>query len=287
MAFLFYFERMSHICFNGEIVSDQTPVLLASNRSYRYGDGLFETMKIVQGQIVLSNFHFERLFSSLQILKISLPGLITAERLEREIIELCEKNSCTARARARLSISGGNGSLYDSANNFTYLIECWPLDNSISALNENGLIIDVFPDVRKSIDKFSNIKSASFLPYVMAAKWAKENKLNDAFVLNSNERICDATIANVFWIKDGVVFTPPLSEGCVNGVMRRFLLAKLPAIQYKVWEEKFNVSDAEEADEVFLTNAISGIRRVKQFRNKIYDSQLTEKIYNEFIRDLV
>jgi branched-chain amino acid aminotransferase len=277
---------MSHICFNGKIVADQTPVLLASNRGYRYGEGLFETMKVVQGKIILADFHFERLISSLQILKIPIPQLITADRLEREIIELCEKNHCIARARVRLSVSGGNGSLYESDNNFSYLIECWPLDDAACILNENGLIIDLFPDARKSIDKFSNIKSSSYLLYVMAAKWVKENKLNDALILNANETICDATIANVFWIKDGVVFTPPLSEGCVNGVMRRYLLQELKAGQYKVYEGKLNIADLEKADEIFLTNAISGIRWVKQFRNKIYDKQMIEKIYNEFIRAL-
>jgi branched-chain amino acid aminotransferase len=286
MAFLFYFEQMGHICLNGKIVPDQAPVLPASNRGYRYGAGLFETMKVIQGKIGLANFHFERLICSLQILKISLPKQITIERLEKEIKELCEENSCSARARVRFSVSGGNGGLYDSDNEFTYLIECWPLDDAFSTLNEPGLIIDVFPDARKSIDKFSNLKSASCLPYVMAALWAKENKLNDALILNAGEKICDATIANIFWVKDGVVFTPPLSEGCINGVMRRYLLMNLQTIQYKVHEEKLKVFDLEEADEVFLTNAISGIRWVKQFRKKIYGSQLTEKIYTELIRDV-
>ena len=90
--------------------------------------------------------------------------------------------------------------------------------------NENGLIIDIFPDARKSVDIFSNLKSANYLPYVMAAIWAKENKLNDALILNQHDRICDSTIANVFWVKDNKIFTPPLNEGCVAGVMRRKIL---------------------------------------------------------------
>jgi branched-chain amino acid aminotransferase len=286
MAFLFYFEQMSHICFNGKIVANPTPVLLASNRSYRYGDGLFETMKVLQGKIVLANFHFERLISSLQILKIPLPKQITTERLEKEIKELCKKNGCSARARVRLSVSGGNGGLYDSDNSFLYLIECWPLENSMSAMNGNGLVIDVFPDARKNIDKFSNVKSSSHLPYVMAAKWAKENKLNDALILNAGERICDTTIANIFWVKGEMIFTPPLSEGCIAGVMRRYLLENISGSGFEVKEQKLETKDLEEADEVFLTNAIRGICWVKQFGNKTYGRQLTGKIYNELIRDV-
>ena len=149
-----------------------------------------------------------------------------------------------------------------------------------NGFNENGLIIDIFPDARKSIDVFSNLKSSNFLPYVMAAIWVKENKLNDALILNQHDRICDSTIANVFWVKDNNIFTPPLSEGCVAGVMRKKIL-EMAALNpdYLVEETVLSQEILLQADEVFLTNAIAGIRWIKEFRNKIYKNTISGKIF--------
>jgi len=209
---------------------------MASNRGYRYGDGLFETMKVMNGRILLAGYHFERLFASLFLLKYEIPGLITKEKLEQDILHLCKKNGCEKLARVRLSVFRGNGGLYDDDKMLQYLVECWPLHDSANRLNENGLVIDVYPDAPKNCDKFSNLKSANFLPYIMAAHYAKENKLNDCLVLNTAGSIADSTIANVFIIKNNVVITPGLESGCINGVMRRHLLARMTELGDEVRE---------------------------------------------------
>jgi branched-chain amino acid aminotransferase len=142
------------------------------------------------------------------------------------------------------------------------------------------LIIDIFPDARKSIDVFSNLKSANYLPYVMAAIWAKENKLNDALILNQHDRICDSTIANVFWVNDNKVFTPPLNEGCVAGVMRKKILElAMHKSDHLMQEHILTKEILLQADEVFLTNAIAGIRWVKEFRSKVYKNTISSKIF--------
>lgn len=274
----------SFINYNGKLFNAGEPVLTASNRSYRYGDGVFETMKYAEGKIVLADLHFERLTGALKVLNIPVPKLITPGFLENEMHALCLKNGCNKKARIRLSVSRGNGGLYDGDNKFQYLIECWPLNPGIEKLNENGLVIDIFPDGRKAIDKFSNLKSASYLPYTMAALWASENQLNDCLLLNTSGRICDATIANVFWIKNEIIYTPPLSEGCVAGVMRRYLIEKLPAMGYNIQEQELEIANMEQADEVFLSNAISGIRWVRQYGSKTYKNQVTIKIFNELFQ---
>ena len=281
MAFLFYFHSMNSICLNGKIVPGDEPVLMVDNRSFRYGDGLFETMKVVNKKIALESYHFERLFSSMALMGFKLPALITAEGLQKQVFLVCERNKCESLARVRLSVFRGNGGIFESLDDFQYSIECWPLSESINQLNENGLVVDIFPDARKSCDKFSNLKSANYLPYTMAARYAKENKLNECLVLNVHERIADATIANIFLIKDGKLITPPLSEGCVDGIMRRYLIGKI-----KVEEKEISENDLKETDEIFLTNAISGIRWVKSFRNKSYSNPQTKKIYQEFIQTI-
>jgi branched-chain amino acid aminotransferase len=208
------------------------------------------------------------------------PSLFTIKNIEAEIKSLCSMNKCEKLARVRLSVSRGNGGLYDCDNKFSYLIECWPLESR--GFNENGLIIDIFPDARKSIDAFSNLKSANYLPYVMAAVWAKENKLNDALVLNSNERICDATIANVFWVKHDKIFTPPLTEGCIDGVMRRRILDADKTIK----QELLTTQKLLDADEVFLTNATTGIRWVGQFRDKKYSNNISTKLFTDIVQTI-
>ena len=265
------------------MVPGNEPHLLVANRGYRYGDGLFETMKVVKGIILSEYYHFERLFDGLTFLKFTVPKLFTREKLAEDILHLCKKNECENLARVRLSVFRGNGGLYDEDITPGYIIECRPLNVSVNKLNENGLVIDIFPDAQKSCDKFSNLKSANFLPYSMAAQYARENKLNDSLILNTSRRIADSTVANVFIEKDGIIITPALKEGCVNGVMRRSLVEKLRAMSYELREAELTINDLQTADEVFLTNAINGIRWVRQFRDKIYTNEKTVDIYNRFI----
>ncbi len=283
---------MNHISVNGKFQPADQPALLVSNRGYRYGDGLFETMKLIDGRIQLEKFHFERLFYGLSLLKFEIPKHFTPEKLREETAELCKKNNCEALARVRLSVYRGNGGLYDEGKGLEYIIESWPLDPSFNELNEKGLVIGIYPDARKSCDEFSNLKSANGLPYSMAALYAKEKKWNDCLLMNSKGTIADSTIANIFIIKDGVIITPPLEDGCVNGVMRRHLIAQirdaglsteaLAKAGYAIREESITQDDLENADEIFLTNAIRGIRWVKQFGNKIYSNKITLEIFKRF-----
>ncbi|MDP9229614.1 MAG: aminotransferase class IV [Bacteroidota bacterium] len=274
---------MNFLVHNEKYFTSKEPVLMADNRSYRYGDGLFETIKVINGNIILQEYHFERLFSGLRLLKFEIPKLFTAGKIRDTILALCKKNNCEKLARVRLSVFRGHGGLYDGEGQLQYLIECWPLDETVNRLNEKGLVIDIFPDARKSCDVFSNLKSTSYLLYVMAAIHAKENKLNDCFVMNMHERICDTTIANIFRIKDSQIFTSPLSEGCVAGVLRRYLIERIPGTGYEMREENLTVKDLENADEVFLTNTIKGIRWVKQFRNSTFSNNITADVNNQFI----
>jgi branched-chain amino acid aminotransferase len=294
MAFLFYFHYMNSLCINGKIVPAREPVLMADNRGYRYGDGLFETMKVIKGKIILDLYHFERLFAGLKLMKFQIPSLFTVDKLRQDILRLCKKNKCTELARVRLSAFRGNGGLYEDNKSLLteprgqYLIECWPVNGSVNQINENGLVIDIFPDAKKSCDIFSNLKSANYLPYVMAAQFARENKLNDCLISNVKGQIADATIANIFLVKNNLIITPSLSEGCVNGVMRRYLIEQLASGSggFELREGVVKKNDIETFDEIFLTNAMYGVRWVKQFRDKTYGNTQTLNIYREFIEPL-
>jgi len=158
---------------NGKFFEVSDPSLSVSNHSYRYGDGLFETMKMVNGKINLLKFHFERLFYSMQVPGFRVPVLFSEKKITDEIYQLAEKNNCTQLARVRLAVSRGEGSLNDCDDKLQYTIECVPAEENVNRLNENGFIIDIYPDAVKSWDKFSKLKSTSYLHYVMAARFAK------------------------------------------------------------------------------------------------------------------
>jgi branched-chain amino acid aminotransferase len=276
----------NYIILNGRFKEEKEPLVPANSRAFRYGDGLFETMKSVNGKISLEAFHFERLFSGMKELAFEFPSWCTPSFLREQIVTLLEKNKHLAKARVRLMVFRGNGGLFESDYQTpNYLIESLPLIAE-DVLNEKGLTIDIFPKAFKSRDVYASLKTNNFLPYTMAAIYATQQHLNDCLVLNTSRRICDATIANLFIIKNKVVYTPAISEGCIAGVMRRYLITALPGIGYEVNETSVTPDQLTDADEIFLTNAIYGIRWVKICGNLQYTCEQTIQIYNKLIKPL-
>lgn len=278
---------MSHIIFNGKQFQSGQAVLQADNKSYRYGDGLFETMKVFRGRIIFEDQHMERWFRGLALLGMELPVLVDRKKLVSQILALCLKNDALVCGRVRLSAFRGNGGLLEGDDEAGYIIEAWPLAETIHQWNENGLKLGIYPDARKTIDVFSGLKLASFHPYPMAARYAKANRLNDCLVLNTNGSVCDSTIASVFLVKDGVFITPGLDQGCVDGIMRKTILAYMADHGLKVEEKAVSLTDLEEASEVFLTNVVRGIRWVQGVGNKSYSSQLTYKLHQDLAQYLL
>lgn len=262
-------------------------IISASNRGLRYGDGCFETMKLINGKIALARLHFERLFTSLEALKFEIPEHLTAKKLLNDVIKLAKNNDCHDLARVRLMVSRGEGGLYDTKDNQPYyIIEAAALDTSANALNENGLVLDVYSQARKVADNFSHIKSNNMLPYVIAALWAKEQNLNEALLMNPYEKIADATTASVFIVAGGIIKTPPLKDGCIDGVMRKHLLQCCSKEGLPVEEASLSVEDVLQAQEVFLTNAVRGIRWVKQAGKSRFPLNVARLLHEKFIRPL-
>ncbi|WP_167015613.1 aminotransferase class IV [Chitinophaga sp. Cy-1792] len=275
--------QVGYLCYNGKNIHAGEPIFTADNRSFRYGDGCFETVKVYQQNVILADLHYERLIASLNLLHFDIPTNFTKEFFVSSIVNLCIKNSMDGLVRIRFAVFRSDGGLYDPVNNLpNYVIQAWELSTSVLELNESGLITDIFPDVRKSADKLSCIKSNNCLPYVMAAMYARQHRLNEAILLNPYGRIADSTIANVFVVQDDEIFTPPLTEGPVCGVMRKYLLqAELP---FKISEKILEVEDLENADEIFLTNAIYGIRWVGTFKDSSYGNA-TAAILHEILHE--
>jgi len=184
-------------------------------------------------------------------------------------------------ARVRLNLFRGEGGVNDPVSHSPqYIIETWPLERAFTPPDSNGLDVGVFPEGRKAIDAYSNLKTNNYLVYLQGALWAKEQQLNECLILNTHDRIADAGISNLFYVKDGIVHTPPLTEGGVAGVLRRYLINELPGWGMDIREASISPETLEDAEEIFLTNAITGIRWVKRFRGKKYAHPLSADICN-------
>lgn len=268
--------------FDGKMVSNEEHVIHPDNRSFRYGEGLFETIHLWKNEMPLWDWHWNRLIHSLPQLYFSVPVHFSQQKLKEEIFSLALKSNCLHNARVRITIFKGEGGIWEKPSSaFHYLIQCWPVEQNTVALNENGLVTGIYSDGWKSCDAFSNLKHNNYLLYAMAAQFAKLQQWNEAILLNQHNHICDATIANVFFIKEGIIHTPHLKEGCVAGVMRNYLIKKLD-----VKEGSFTIEDLLHADELFLTNAFNGIRWVKSLGSKSYTCREVAIIFKEQISPL-
>lgn len=280
---------MSHLfcSLNGKILNEANATVSVNNRSFRYGDGCFETMKYMDGRLLLSSFHFERLFRSLQILQFDCPNFFTADFLIQQIHDLVKKNQHQKLARIRLTLFRGNGALYDTENLApNWLIQSWQLNPESNTININGLVIGIYDYGFKAADPFANIKSNNYLLYSQAALFAKKHHLNDALILNHRGTIADATIANLFIIRNNIIITPPLSDGPVSGVMRRFLIQHLPALGYELTEQSVHPNDIKTSDEAFLTNGIYGLKWIQSIGEHSLQLHHAASIHKSIIEPL-
>lgn len=272
MAFFLFCTPMDFISFNGAISKADLPVLTADNRGFKYGDGIFETMRMYAGQILLHNLHFHRLLNSLTVLKISHPAdFVTA--LSSAILGLSVKNGAGHSSKTRLAV------FRNTNNTAGFVIEQFSLQDPFYSWNEEGWRLSVYDAAIKSRDSFANLKSSNYLPYLMARLHADESGVDESLVLNEAGTIADGSHTNIFLVKGAEISTPALSSGCVDGVMRRFIIARLKDRGQVVRETNVHVPDLENADEVFLTNAIQGVRWVARFGNKTLASTVSRSIF--------
>ncbi|RYD55313.1 MAG: 4-amino-4-deoxychorismate lyase [Sphingobacteriales bacterium] len=270
-----------YININGKIKMQDEALLPADNRAFRYGYGLFETMLFRDGVIALKDLHWERLFASMQQLHFSIPKLFTKAYLEQEVERTVQKNKLEHLSRVRLQVFAGSGGLYEDASpKPEFVIECFPLEKHILMLNETGLVTGIAQELHKSNDALANLKSSNALIYAVAAQQAKANKWNDALIRNAQGNIVESTIANIFWTKDNTIYTPLLSEGCIAGVMRQYVIRKLRQQGFDVQESSLDAQILWQADSIFLTNAIRRIKWVQEVDDQSFSNHFIGDIYH-------
>lgn len=278
-----------YVDINGTVIESQEAFLSLNNRSFRYGDGVFETIRYANGKIQLLDKHIERLKQAMKLLGFEKNTRLTENNLRQQILKLIEKNKIEDRgARIRLTVYRKDGGFYTPVSNeCEFVIECAPLDNASYALNKNGLTIDIFQEYRKSIDKLSNMKSCNALLYVLASVFAKNNQLDDAIMLNKNLTITESSNANIFAVKNGVLYTPPLSDGCIDGVMRSHIIELARRQKISVYEVSLAMNVLLNSDELFLTNAISGIKWIGAYKTKRFYNNMSKILIEKLNETIV
>jgi branched-chain amino acid aminotransferase len=264
-----------YINFNGNLIDPQTPVATVFNRSLRYGDGLFETMYWDGQKILNEDFHLDRLFQGITILKFDLSEGFSRKFISEEISRLCERNCPSVKSRVRLNIFREDGSkLLPAGNKPVFIIESSRLPEE----NQAPLRVTIFKGEMKSTGILSNLKTNNHLLNILAIQYAKENGFDDALIMNSRGNICEASSSNLFMIQKGILFTPALSQGCVAGTKRRELLERLPGLGFQIEETIITKDMVFEMEEIFLTNAIRGIRPLICIDNTYYSRELVGKL---------
>ncbi len=278
---------MNFINYNGKIGSNLS-ILTTNNRAFRYGDGLFESMRIFHNQIPFLNEHLIRLHRGMKLLGYKPCDCIEENKLRNMILELCEKNEIEGSARVRLSVFRNDGGLYTpESDDFSFLIESSQMENDTFKLDSKALIIGIAKSIEKTIGPLSNIKSSNALNMVLAAREAKLNGWDDALILNNKGTIAEATSSNLFVVKNNIIYTPPIEDGAMDGIMRQQIALLVKNTDYHLRIKSLSTEDIENADEIFLSNAIQGIIRVVGFYEKRFYSKaanLLNKELNMFIQ---
>ena len=267
-----------YINFNGEILPENTKLVAINNRAFKYGDGLFESMRMINGQLKFAGLHANRLQKGIKALKMEGHQQMDAWFLNEKAEELARRNKIK-NGRLRLTVFRDADGLYTpSQNKVAWCLEIKPLDEAQYYLNNKGLIVDIFTDLLKPCNYLSNIKTCNSLVYVMAGIFKNQNKLNEALLLNQNGFLCEASSANLFIYYQDHLYTPALSEGCVEGVMRQVIIGLAAELSIPVTEAQINHGILNEADEVFLTNASSGVQSVMGFGVKRYFNEVSKNL---------
>jgi branched-chain amino acid aminotransferase len=269
------------INFNGEIVPEDCKLFPVQNRAFRYGDSLFESMRMMKGEVKFAALHADRLQRGMKALKIDGYSQMDTWFLSEKAGDLSRRNKAK-NGRLRLAVYRDAEGLYTpSQNKMGWYMELQPMDEPRYILNSRGLIMDIFDELKKPMGYLSNIKTGSSLLYVMAGLYKTQHKLDDIFILNHDGFLCEAGSSNVFvWYKNHL-YTPALSEGCVEGVMRAVVINLAKSNNIAVTEAQIHPDILYEADEVFITNAAIGIQSVMGFGIRRYFNELSKLLTDE------
>ena len=266
------------INFNTEILESEIQ-LSVNNRGYAYGDALFETIKTSYGKLLFWEDHYFRLMASMRIMRMEIPMNFTMEFLEAQIQKTIEANKLQqVSSRVKLMVYRNEGGLYTpDDNNCSFIISCKPIQEDFYLIKNDFYEVDLFKDYYVSPTLLSTLKTNNKAINVVGSIYAKENNLHNCLLLNTNKHVIESLNGNVFVVKGHVIKTPPISDGCLKGVMRKQLIDIIKSLSdYEFVEESISPFELQKADEIFMTNVIVGIQPITKYRKKVFTNAVAK-----------
>ena len=262
--------------YNGNLVAFEDVKITPDNRAYKYGDSVFETIKVINGKLVFWEEHYFRLMASMRMLRMKIPMNFTLEFLEKEILKTVKVTNSNTTLRIRLTITRKDGGFYlPLTNEVDYLIE----SREIRFLTKDNYKVDLFKDFYLYSGHLSTIKTNNKLIHTLASIFAKENDLDNCILLNERKGIVEATNATLFLIKGNTIKTPLLTEGCLKGIAREKVINIIESNNdYDIEETVISPFEIQKADEVFITNSIIGIQPITNYRKKTFSTDISKKL---------
>ncbi len=268
--------------YNGFLIEKGDKLFNTGNRSFKYGDGLFETIKVSEGKIMFWDDHYLRLKSGMELLQID-DAKHSKSKWEQEIEKIVYKNKYQY-AKLRLTVYRESPGMYTPmSNKLGYVVEGVRYDKKDFDSTDKKIRLEPYRDVDKGVNQLSNCKTTSSLLYVMASIYKKKQGFDDVVVFNNYDRVCETSNSNIFTVKNYTVQTPALSEGCIAGVMRANVLKYCAIHKVEVQEVEMSEKDLEEADEIFTTNVITGVVSVGTYKGQEKQDAITKKVQGFFL----
>lgn len=264
---------------NGTLLDTATKTLSLENRGYKFGDALFETLKVVQNRILFWEDHYFRLMASMRILRMDIPMTFTMEFLEHEILKTIEANRLSAASvRVRLNIDRGEGGKYRPEQQLIqYSIITEKMnDGAYSFSTPVKYTVDLYKDYFVAPGLLSTLKTNNKITNVLASIYAHENGWDNCLLLNTDKNVVEAINGNLFLVNGNTIKTPPLEDGCLKGIMRTQLIQLLKGSDdYEILESSISAFELQKADEVFVTNVIQGIQPISEYRKKAFTNTVS------------
>ena len=266
--------------YNGNLVAFDDVKITPNNRAFKYGDSVFETIKVVHGKLVFWEEHYFRLMASMRMLRMKIPMNFTLEFLEEQLLKTVSVNENNKNTRARLSVTRKDGGFYTpNTNEIDYLIESQEIEYSTKASYK----VDLFKDFYMYSGHLSTVKTNNKLIHTLASIYAKENELDNCILLNERKGVVEVTNASLFLIKGSLIKTPPLTEGCLKGIAREKVISVITSSNnYTLEEAVISPFEIQKADEVFITNSIIGIQPITNYRKKEFFTDISKKLAMSF-----
>ena len=266
---------------NGDSIVQEN--VLTQNRAFLYGDAVFETVKIVKGKILFLEDHYFRLMASMRILRMEIPMDFTMEFFEDQVLSTASNNGFEQSARARITVYRNDGGYYlPTTNTISYLIHTSPLENQFFVFENKECEVDLYKDFYISKQLISSLKTTNKVIHVTASIYADENGYNNCIMLNDSKNVVEVLQGNLFMLQGNKLITPPISEGCINGIMRKQVFALAKKIEgLEVVEDVISPFDLQKADELFYTNVIKGIQSITKYRKKEYTNEIAKELVEQ------